>query len=59
MNMIFIGALIILSVAWFEERTYYRTLKEVKARRAAGDMTCAARKVWYGWNVIEYAEECD
>ncbi len=57
MNIIFLGALFILSIVWLEERSYYKAHKEVKDRWAAGDKTCAVRKVWYGWNVIEYAEE--
>ena len=57
MNTIFVVALIILAIVWFEERSYYTANKEVKERWAAGDRTCAVRKVWYGWNVIEYAEE--
>jgi len=57
MNIIFIAALIILGSVWLEERSYYRAHKEVKERLASGDRTCAVRKTWYGWRVIEYAEE--
>tara|TARA_R110002096_G_scaffold431713_1_gene647341 strand:+ start:357 stop:533 length:177 start_codon:yes stop_codon:yes gene_type:complete len=57
MNMIFLAALIILIVVWLEERSYHIAHKEVQERWAEGDRACAVRKVWYGWKVIEYAED--
>jgi hypothetical protein len=57
MNIIFIAALVILLAVWLEELNYRKVHKIVRERWANGDRTCGARKVWWGWRVIEYAEE--
>jgi len=59
MNLIFLAALLILTVVWLEEFNYRHVNKKVKERWASGDKSCAARKVWWGWRVVEYAEDVD
>ena len=59
MNLIFLAALIILVGIWLEERSYSRVHKEVYMRWLQGDKTCGAKRTWWGWRVIEYAEESD
>ena len=57
MNIIFLLALIILAIVWINERSYSNALKKVQERWGRGDKSCELRKVWYGWRVIEYAED--
>jgi hypothetical protein len=40
-----------------EERNFRTVHKIVYDRWRSGDKTCGARKEWWGWRVIEYAEE--
>ena len=56
-DTVLLVAVTILIAVWLEERNYSRAHNEVRQRWAAGDTTCAVRKKWYGWTVIEYAEE--
>lgn len=59
MNLIFLMALIILISVWVEELNYRHVHRKVATRWENGDKTCRAGKCWYGWRVVEYAEEAD
>ena len=59
MNLIFLGALIILSLVWIENYNYMYVHRKVKDRWSNGDKTCGCRKEWWGWRVEEYAEDAD
>ena len=57
LNIIFCMALGILLVVWVEDKTWKSSNNEVSTRRKNGDFTCGIKITWYGWRVIEYAEE--
>ena len=46
-----------LAWLWIERKTWISSNKEISDRKENGDFTCGIKMTWYGWRVIEYAEE--
>ena len=59
MNIIFTITLFILIIVWLGELNYRNVHRKVQSRWARGDKACRVQRTWWGWRVVEYAEDVD